>query len=163
LCLDALPLGRDIRNTLSRAFLHALQRFLEVLGQREILEVLEDLSLVDIKERRSEELMTDLGDDEDDEDRAGRAPWEADPLEVAWSVVQATFEQTDQALEARVTEWLAQDPDHWPIFRLVVLDLWQEQPGQLRKEASSWGRSLGTNTTIATVQQDPYGRQRVVD
>jgi hypothetical protein len=29
-----------------------------------------------------------------------------------------------------VMEWLAQDPEHWPIFRLVVLDPWQEQSGR---------------------------------
>jgi hypothetical protein len=110
-----------------------------------------------------EELMTDLADDENDEERARRAFWEADPLEVAWSVVQANFEEADQALEARVTEWLAQDPEHWPIFRLVVLDPWQVQSGQWRKETPGWVRSLGTNTALAHFQQDPYGRQRMID
>ena len=84
-----------------------------------------------------EELMTDLADDEDQ--TAERAPWEADPLETAWSVVQTTFEEADQELEARVTEWLAQDPEHWPIFRLVVLDPWQEQPGRWREGCSGVG------------------------
>ena len=107
-----------------------------------------------------EELMTDLADDED---QTGRASWEADPLEVAWSVVQTTFEEADQELEARVTEWLAQDPEHWPIFRLVVLDPWQAQPGRWREDAPGWVRSLGTNTALAHFQQDPYGRQRVID
>ena len=101
--------------------------------------------------------MTDLADDED---QTGRPPWEADPLETAWSIVQTTFEDADQALEARVTEWLAQDPEHWPIFRLVVLDPWQEEPGHWREDAPGWVRSLGTNTAPAHFQQDPYGRQR---
>jgi hypothetical protein len=40
------------------------------------------------------------------------------------SVVHTNCEEADQELEARVTEWLARDPEHWPIFRLVVPDPW---------------------------------------
>jgi len=92
-----------------------------------------------------EELVVDLVD----EDRpADVKVWDENPLEVALSVVHANFEAADQELEARVTEWLAQDPEHWPIFRLVVLDPWQEQPGQWREDvpglvagrSSSWNR-----------------------
>lgn len=107
-----------------------------------------------------EELVVDLVDDEH---RSNLEPWEEDPLEVALSVVQANYEDAEQELEARVTEWLAQDPEHWPIFRLVVLDPWQEQPGRWREDAPAWVRSLGTNTALAHVQQDPYGRQRIID
>ena len=107
-----------------------------------------------------EELVVDLVDEEQ---RSELEPWEEDPLEVALSVVHANFEEADQALEARVTEWLAQDPEHWPIFRLVVLDPWQEQPGRWREDVPGWVRSLGTNTALAHFQQDPYGRQRVID
>jgi hypothetical protein len=107
-----------------------------------------------------EELVVDLADD----DRpADIQVWDEDPLEVALSVVYANFEAADQELEAEVTEWLGQDPEHWPIFRLVVLDPWQEQPGRWREDAPGWVRSLGTNTALAHFQQDPYGRQRVVD
>ncbi len=107
-----------------------------------------------------EELVVDIVDD----DRPDEIPvWEEDPLEVALSVVNNNYEEADQALEARVTEWLAQDPEHWPIFRLVVLDPWQEQPGQWREDTPGWVRTLGTNTALAHFQQDPYGRQRVID
>ncbi len=107
-----------------------------------------------------EELVVDLLDD----DRPDDIPeWDEDPLEVAWSVVNANFEAAEQELETRVTEWLAQDPEHWPIFRLVVLDPWQEQPGRWRADAPGWVRSLGTNTALAHFQQDPYGRQRTID
>ena len=68
-----------------------------------------------------EDLMVDVGED----DRPADLPMEdEDPLEVGWSVVNTTFEAAEQALEARVTAWLVQDPEHWPIFRLVVLDPW---------------------------------------
>ena len=107
-----------------------------------------------------EELVVDLVDEEQ---RSDREPWDEDPLEVALSVVHANYEEADQELEARVTEWLARDPEHWPIFRLVVLDPWQDQPGRWREDAPGWVRSLGTNTAIAHFQQDPYGRQRVLD
>jgi hypothetical protein len=77
------------------------------------------------------EVLEDLAVDLVDEaQRSDLEPWEEDPLEVALSVVHANFEDAEQALEARVTEWLAQDPEHWPIFRLVVLDPWQEQSGR---------------------------------
>jgi hypothetical protein len=107
-----------------------------------------------------EELAVDLVDEEQ---RAELEPWDEDPLDVALSVVHGNYEDAEQALEARVTEWLAQDPEHWPIFRLVVLDPWQELPGRWREDAPGWARTLGTNTTLAHFQQDPYGRQRVVD
>jgi hypothetical protein len=107
-----------------------------------------------------EELVVDLVDEEQ---RSDLEPWKDDPLDVALSVVQANFEEAEQALEARVTEWLAQDPEHWPIFRLAVLDPWQEQPGRWREGAPGWVRSLGTNAALAHFQQDPYNRQRVVD
>jgi hypothetical protein len=106
-----------------------------------------------------EEIVIDLVDEEQ---RSELEPWEDDLLAVALSVVQANYEEADQELEARDTEWLAQDPEHWPIFRLVVLDPWQEQPGRWREDAPGWVRSIGTNTALAHFQQDPYGRQRVV-
>ena len=90
-------------------------------------------------------------------------PEEQHPLEVALALVEVTFEDADRELEARVTEWLAEDPEHWPMFRLVVLDPWQEQPGRWREDGPGWARSLGTNTALAHFQQDPYGRQHMVD
>ena len=107
-----------------------------------------------------EELVVDLVDEGQSSDAES---WDEDPLGVALSVVQTTYEEADQALEARVTEWLARDPEHWPIFRLVVLDPWQKQPGRWREDAPGSVRTLGTNTALAHFQSDPYGRQRVVD
>jgi hypothetical protein len=107
-----------------------------------------------------EDLVVDLVDEEQ---RSELEPWDEDPLEVALLMVHANYEDAEQALEARVTEWLAQDPEHWPIFRLVVLDPWQAQPGPWLEDAPGWIRSLGTNTALAHFQRDPYGRQRMVD
>ncbi len=100
------------------------------------------------------------GADETDE---APEPWEEDPLAVALGVVQQAYEEADEALEDRVAAWLARDPEHWPIFRLAVLDAWQEAPGQWRGGVPRWVRTLGTNTSIAHYQQDAYGRQRTVD
>jgi hypothetical protein len=107
-----------------------------------------------------EELVVDLVDEEQ---RSKLEPGEDDPLEVAWSVVYANCEAADQEVEARVTEGLAQDPEPWPIVRLGVRDPWPEQPGRWGEGVPGWVRSLGTNTALAHVQQDPYRRQRVVD
>jgi hypothetical protein len=90
-------------------------------------------------------------------------PEEDHPLEVALALVEAEFEEADRELEARVTEWLAEDPEHWPIFRLIVLDPWQERPGRWREDVPGWVRTLGTNTALAHFQQDPLGRQRMID
>ena len=109
-----------------------------------------------------EDLVLDLADDEDD---AGMDvdPADEDPLGVALAVVQATYEDADRALEERATAWLAEDPEHWPIFRLVLLERWQEGPGRWRAGAPRWVLTLAADTVLAHFQQDPYGRQRVVD
>jgi len=107
-----------------------------------------------------EDLAVDLVDEEQ---RSELEPWEEDPLAVAVSVVHANYEDAEQELESRVTEWLAQDPEHWPIFRLVVLDPWQEHPREWGEDVPGWVRSLGTNTALAHFQQDPSGRQSVID
>jgi hypothetical protein len=107
-----------------------------------------------------EELVVDFVDEDR---RLELDRWVEDPLEVALSVVHANYEEADHALEARVTGWLAQDPEHWSIFRLVVLVPWQEQPVQWREDVPLWVRRLETNTALAHFQHDPCGRQRVID
>ncbi len=101
-----------------------------------------------------EELVVDLVDEEQ---RSELEPWEEDPLEVALSVVHANYEEADQELEARVTEWLAQDPEHWPIFRLVVLDPWQEQPGQWREDVPGGSEASGPTPRSRTSSKIPMG------
>ncbi len=86
-----------------------------------------------------EELVVDLVDEEQCSDLE---PWEEDPLEVALSVVYANFEAADQELEARVAEWLAQDPEHWPIFRLVVLDPLARAAGAVARGRPGVGAKL---------------------
>ena len=56
---------------------------------------------------------------------AGLEPWEEDPLEVAFSVVHANYEEIDQALEARITEWLAQNRNTGRSF-----GCWSSIPGK---------------------------------
>ena len=109
-----------------------------------------------------EDLVFDVDDDaEETEPDLDLEPWQEDPLVVALDVVRANAEDADRLLEERVTEWLAEDPEHWPIFRLAVLDPWQKRPGQWRDDAPRWVLTLGSNTIIAHVQQDPFGRQQI--
>ena len=82
---------------------------------------------------------------------------------MALSASNANVEEADQALEPRLAEWLAQGPEHWSIFRLVVLDPWQEEPGRWREDAPGRVQSIGTNIALAHFQQDAYRRQRVGD
>ncbi len=86
-----------------------------------------------------------------------------DPLEVALSVVTTAREDADAALEARLAAWLAEDPEHWSIFRLVLFDAWRDERGGLEPTVPSWVRVLTTSAALAHFQQDPYGRQRAVD
>ena len=116
-----------------------------------------------------EDLVGDFSDDEDalDEEPSDKgtdgAPAEEDPLAVALAVVQERYEEEDRRLEERLIGWLAEDPEHWPIFRLVVLDPWQTEPGRWRAEVPSWVRSLGTDAVLAHFQHDPFGRQVMLD
>ena len=91
-----------------------------------------------------EELMTDLADDDD---RTGRAPWEADPLETAWSVVQTTFEEADRELEARVTEWLAARPG-------TLADLPPGSPRSLARAARAVAQG---GSGVGTEPRDEHG------
>ena len=102
-----------------------------------------------------EDLVVDLSDD--DQAQAEPEPSDEDPLTVALSVVQAAYEDADSALEERAIAWLAQDPEHWPIFRLVLLEPWQHGPGRWREGVPRWVRVLAADTVLAHFQQDPYG------
>ena len=112
-----------------------------------------------------EDLVADLaGGDEPDARAEGSAtPAHEDPLEVALSVVRAAYEEADRALEERRVAWLGEDPEHWPIFRLAVLDPWQVEPGGWRAGAPRWVRVLATDAVLAHFQHDPYGRRRTLD
>jgi hypothetical protein len=88
---------------------------------------------------------------------------EEDPLAVALGVVEERYEEEDRELEGRLIAWLSEDPEHWSIFRLVVLDPWQERPGVWRAGAPGWVRALATDAALAHFQHDPLGRQQVLD
>ena len=115
------------------------------------IEILEDL-VNDLEEEGSNE-----GED------AGQESHDDDPLVAALHVVVEAYESADAELEERLARWLARDPEHWPIFRLAVLDAWQVTPGHWREGVPGWVRALATNAAIAHYQQDPFGRQQVLD
>ncbi len=86
-----------------------------------------------------------------------------EPLDTARSVVGVKYEEVDRELENDVIAWLAEDPEHWPIFRLILLDSWQDGFGRWRDGVPTWIRALGTNVVISHYQQDPFGRKGMVD
>jgi hypothetical protein len=63
-------------------------------------------------------------------------------LEVAPALVEATFEDADRELEARVAEWLTQDPEPWPIIRLMVLDRPSDSPIGIQGLAAGTGSNV---------------------
>lgn len=112
-----------------------------------------------------EDLVTDLLDvdceeTELPEDESGR---DDEPLAVALDVVIAAYDEAEAVLEARVAAWLVADPEHWSIFRLVILDPWQITPGRWIKGVPGWVRTLGAIMALAHFQRDAYGRQRTID
>ncbi len=110
-----------------------------------------------------EDLVINLGDDDPDDPQPAVAPQDEDPLAVALSVVQSAYEEADRELEADAITWLGEDPEHWPIFRLVLLELWQEEPGWWREAVPRWVRVPATDTVLGHFQHDPYGRRRELD
>jgi hypothetical protein len=102
-----------------------------------------------------------VGDSDDDAAAEGGNP--EDPLFIALSVVEERWEDEDRELERRLTTWLAEDPEHWPIFRLVVLEPWQERPGVWIAGVPDWVRALATDAILAHFQHDPYGRRAQLD
>ena len=66
-------------------------------------------------------------------------------LDVAPALAEATFEDADRELEARVAEWLAQHPEPWPIVHLIVLDRPSDSPIGNRELAAGTGSNVQTS------------------
>ena len=62
----------------------------------------------------------------------------------------------ERSLSGLVARWLGEEPENWPVFRLTLVDPWQERPGVWSEEAPEWVRILGA---IAHETADPFGRQ----
>jgi hypothetical protein len=86
-------------------------------------------------------------------------PWDFDPLVVALSIVNHTREAAEQSLEELVATWLGEDPENWPVFRLTLIDPWQERPGIWSEETPECVRTLGAIATNAHETADPFGRR----
>jgi hypothetical protein len=114
------------------------------------------------------DLLTDLtndlyeerfGNEETPDPQAEQAFYEDEPFAIAASVMQVAFEDADRALEADVQTWLAHDPEHWHIFRLVILNPWMDAPGRWRSDAPRWVLALGTNVVYAHIHPAEYDVQ----
>jgi hypothetical protein len=55
--------------------------------------------------------------------------------------------------------WLGEDPEHWPVLRLTVIDPWKELASLWTADTPQWLRTLGTIATTAHVKDDPFGRR----
>src|SRR5262245_39777750 len=100
---------------------------------------------------RQLEAFIDVSEDRPDDIEV----WEDDQLAIAHSISASRFEEADRDLEARAAEWLAQDPEHWPMFRLIILDPWRTPSGHWRRDTPAWVRVLSTNVVHSHFQQDP--------
>ena len=88
-------------------------------------------------------------------------PWrrDVDSFVVALSVVQHMREAAEQSLEELVATWLGEDPEHWPVQRLTVIDRRKELTGVWSGNAPEWVRTLGTIATTAHVTDASFGRR----
>ena len=117
-------------------------------------------------------LCTDLPDEE--RVRTGPHdpwPWDADPVAVALHLVRTAHAEGQKGLEERLAVWLGEDPEHWPILRLMLIDPWQEAAGQWHVDAPDWLRILGETAAKGTPREgtpregtaqakdDPFGRR----
>jgi hypothetical protein len=87
-------------------------------------------------------------------------PWDFDSFIVALSIVNHTREAAEQSLAALVATWLREDPENWPVFRLTLLDPWQERPGIWSEDAPEWVRTLDRIAATAHEKYDSVGRRR---
>ena len=86
-------------------------------------------------------------------------PWEFDSFIVALSVMKHTREAAEQGLEELLTIWLGEDPENWPVFRLVLIDPWQETPGIWSEDTPEWVRTLGAIAAAARARYDLFSRR----
>ncbi len=86
-------------------------------------------------------------------------PWDFDSFIVALSIMNHTREAAEQSVADLLTTWLGEDPENWPVFRLSLIDPWQERPGIWSEETREWVRTLGRIATIAHEKYDPFGRR----
>jgi hypothetical protein len=86
-------------------------------------------------------------------------PWDFDSFIVALSVLQHTREAAEQGLAELAATWLGEDPEHWPVLRLRLIDPWQERPGIWSEATPEWVRTLGSIAATAHETDGPFGRR----
>jgi hypothetical protein len=85
-------------------------------------------------------------------------PWDFDSFVVALSVMNHTRQAAEQGLAELVTTWLGEDSEN-SVFRLTLIDPWQERLGVWAEETPEWVRTLGRIATTAREKYDPFGRR----
>ena len=79
--------------------------------------------------------LNDLCDDLPDEERfepARHEGWyeDADSVAVAVHCLVTTYRECLKFLEEMISIWLTEDPENWPVLRLVLLDPWSDPQDQ---------------------------------
>ena len=62
----------------------------------------------------------------------------AESLAVLLRLARVSLDETAKDLDQLLLGWLAEDPEHWGIFRLMLLDAWQPAPGQWYEGTPPW-------------------------
>jgi len=117
------------------------------------------ISTVAAAERDLEDLIGDLPPEERQlPDFSTPWPWDFDSFVVALGVIHETRQASEEELEELVAIWLGEDPENWPVLRLMLLDPWQERPGSWADDTPDWVRTLGAIAASAHEKYDPFDR-----
>ena len=114
-----------------------------------VTEAANDLEDLNVDVPRAERLLPDF---------STPWPWEFDSVALAVSIIRHDRQAAEQNLEERLAGWLRDDPDHWPLFQLTVIDPWQERPGIWSADTPEWLRTLGAIGETAHARHERYGR-----
>jgi len=66
-------------------------------------------------------------------------------------------QEAELGLEELLTAWLGEDRENWPVYRLTLIDPWQERPGIWSEQTPAWVRTLGAAAATAHAPDDASG------
>ena len=87
---------------------------------------------------------------------------DADALDVALHALVIAYQQGCLLFEDQIAIWLAEDPENWPVLRLVILDPWRDPIARWHPDAPGWLRVLGSCAESAQEKFGEYSRGDVV-
>ncbi len=107
------------------------------------------------------EELEDLCDDlpaEERYDPVYREGWyeDVDTVAVAMHFIAKSYAESEKAFADRIAGWLAEDPENWPVLRLVLLDPWSDPVYYWHRHAPDWLRVLAGSAERVREKFGPF-------